>query len=313
METIYCISCDSNKDKSCFTKQKKKCDECVSYQIKERKKKYRQDNKEKIKEQQKKYREENKDKIKELNKKYRQENKEKIKEQQKKYYEDNKEQKKKYREENKEKLKELNKKYYEDNKEQIKEQKKKYREENKEKIKELNKNYYEENKDKIKEYQKKHREDNKEKVKERENKYKNNRYRTDINFRVSKCIRRSIYRMFIGGVKTGKSMELLGCDINFIIEHLESQFTDEMNWENHGDIWHIDHIKPMAKFNNLSTCPIEQRLCSNWRNLQPLLVNDNLEKSDKWDDKLEDNIKHEEYLLEALKYLEVDKLDIIIK
>ena len=30
-------------------------------------------------------------------------------------------------------------------------------------------------------------------------------------------------------------------------EHIEKQFVDGMSWDNWGE-WHIDHIKPVSKF-----------------------------------------------------------------
>lgn len=53
--------------------------------------------------------------------------------------------------------------------------------------------------------------------------------------------------------------------------HLELQFSPEMTWENHGKVWEIDHIKPLAAF----VIPIPD--CEDFRrawslsNLQPLL------------------------------------------
>ena len=72
---------------------------------------------------------------------------------------------------------------------------------------------------------------------------------------------------------------LLGCDYNFIKSWLQSQFTDEMNFENHGSLWHIDHVIPCNKFNILDET--DQLQCFNWSNLQPLLASKNLSKKDK--------------------------------
>jgi hypothetical protein len=41
-----------------------------------------------------------------------------------------------------------------------------------------------------------------------------------------------------------------------------------MTWENHGDIWEIDHIQPCSSFN--LTQEIEQQKCFYYTNLQPL-------------------------------------------
>ena len=49
--------------------------------------------------------------------------------------------------------------------------------------------------------------------------------------------------------------------------------------ENHGKIWHIDHVIPISKFNldNLE----EQLLAFNWRNTMPLSSKENLSKNNK--------------------------------
>lgn len=74
-------------------------------------------------------------------------------------------------------------------------------------------------------------------------------------------------------------MELIGCSIEQLLEHLESQFQDGMTWDNYGE-WHIDHIKPCAMFD--FTKEEDQRECFHYTNLQPLWAEDNLRKSDKY-------------------------------
>ena len=51
-------------------------------------------------------------------------------------------------------------------------------------------------------------------------------------------------------------------------------------FENHGKVWHYDHIIPIAKF-DLSK-KTEQLRCFNYKNLQPLFIKDNLEKGDNY-------------------------------
>lgn len=48
-----------------------------------------------------------------------------------------------------------------------------------------------------------------------------------------------------------------------------------MTWENHGKVWHIDHIKPLAIAEREEDL---YELC-HYTNLQPLLVAENLKKS----------------------------------
>ncbi len=76
--------------------------------------------------------------------------------------------------------------------------------------------------------------------------------------------------------KRAKLSEYLGCTIEFLKHHLESQFQLGMTWENQGQ-WHIDHIIP------LSSAKSEEeiyKLC-HYTNLQPLWAKDNLSKGNK--------------------------------
>jgi hypothetical protein len=57
---------------------------------------------------------------------------------------------------------------------------------------------------------------------------------------------------------------------------IEYNFTEEMNWENHGDVWHLDHTLPISKFKNKDLIII-----NDWVNLIPLYKRDNLRKSNR--------------------------------
>jgi hypothetical protein len=55
-------------------------------------------------------------------------------------------------------------------------------------------------------------------------------------------------------------------------------FTEGMSWDNYGE-WHIDHILPCSSFD---LADIEQqKICFNYKNLQPLWAEDNLRKGAK--------------------------------
>lgn len=80
--------------------------------------------------------------------------------------------------------------------------------------------------------------------------------------------------------KSASTINLIGCSIETLKAHLQSQFEDGMNWENYGQ-WHIDHILPCASFD--LTRPEEQRNCFRFTNLQPLWGVDNLRKGSRID------------------------------
>lgn len=70
-----------------------------------------------------------------------------------------------------------------------------------------------------------------------------------------------------------------GTTSNAFRAHIERQFTNKMTWANHGKTWHLDHIYPLSKFD--LTDRNQLLIACNWQNFQPLLVRDNLNKSDK--------------------------------
>ena len=62
---------------------------------------------------------------------------------------------------------------------------------------------------------------------------------------------------------------LLGCTMSEYMLYLESQFTEGMTWENYGDLWVIDHIKPTRFFDPWNE--EELKVCYNYKNTRPLL------------------------------------------
>jgi hypothetical protein len=110
--------------------------------------------------------------------------------------------------------------------------------------------------------------------------YQQKRIDTDPQFKIKQTLRSRVYSAIIqqGGDKAFKTMELLGCSIEHLIKHLESQFDERMNWDNHGlKGWHIDHIIPCRDFD--LTNPEEQKKCFHYTNQQPLWWWDNLAKN----------------------------------
>ena len=90
--------------------------------------------------------------------------------------------------------------------------------------------------------------------------------------------------------KPGSGVKDLGCSLDYLVEFLEKKFyknkdTNEMmSWDNYGE-WHIDHIKPLSKFNLQDR---EQFLeAVHYKNLQPLWSKENISKGAKlnWENK----------------------------
>lgn len=106
------------------------------------------------------------------------------------------------------------------------------------------------------------------------------RYANNLNFRVT-CILRGRFNQALRdrlAHKWDTTFNLLGCSLEFFIQHIESKWLFDMSWANYGkEGWHIDHVKPCAAFD--LDDPLEQAKCFHWTNMQPLWARDNLSKS----------------------------------
>jgi hypothetical protein len=102
--------------------------------------------------------------------------------------------------------------------------------------------------------------------------YKNKRYKEDIEFRLKVQLRNRVNQYLKKGDKE-KTIDFLGCSITKWKLHLEEQFDPNMNWENHGIYWEIDHIKPLSKGGSF-----------HYKNTQPLTILANRSKSNKYEE-----------------------------
>ncbi len=151
--------------------------------------------------------------------------------------------------------------YYQANVEKIALQRQTYRRKNRATVAKGKRKYNKANREKINAYQRK---------------YDQRRRDAGAKFRLRSSLRNRIWRALNGTAKSVGTMELIGCNIEELKEHLEFQFQEGMTWDNYGG-WHVDHIKPCASF-DLSDIE-QQKLCFNYTNLQPLWAEDNWSKN----------------------------------
>jgi hypothetical protein len=180
-----------------------------------------------------------------------------------------------WRKNNPNKIKEYSQKWYEINYEKSIKSSRMWKENNVEKIKRYSEQYRENNPEKIKESHKKYRENNPEKIKKslkKSNQVPKRKMSSNIRRRLSQYLKLNVIS------KKNKTFDIVGCAPEFLKEHLERQFKDNMNWDNYGLYgWHIDHIIP------LSSAKTEEeiyKLC-HYTNLQPLWAEENIKKSNK--------------------------------
>jgi hypothetical protein len=134
-----------------------------------------------------------------------------------------------------------------------------------------------EKKEYMRNYYKKYYQDNKDKIIFKRRQFE----KQNVNHRLSKRLRTRLRNALCGKYKSGSAVRDLGCSIEELKIYLESKFQPGMSWDNYGkDGWHIDHIKPLSKF-NLSN-PEEFKKACHYTNLQPLWWHENILKSNKF-------------------------------
>jgi hypothetical protein len=89
---------------------------------------------------------------------------------------------------------------------------------------------------------------------------------------------RSRIHIALKGNKTKHTHEYLGCTPPEYLKWILYN-TSGFTLENHGPLWHIDHVIPLSKFNFENEQ--DRFVAFNWRNTMPLLAKENLSKNNK--------------------------------
>lgn len=144
--------------------------------------------------------------------------------------------------------------------------------------------HYKNNTDKILKKKKKYRhtDEYREKARKYEKgiyKERRNELRNNINFRLHMSLRDILRRCLKhkGKNKDANLFKIIGYNTQKLKERLECQFKDGMSWENYGK-WHIDHKKPISKFDK----NVDISIINSLSNLQPLWAKENLSKGNRF-------------------------------
>lgn len=128
------------------------------------------------------------------------------------------------------------------------------------------------NRERKNQYQRTYYKEHKQEIFEKEKQ----KYKNDVQFRLSKIYRNRM-NSYIKGEKD--NMKYLQASLDTFKVYIESQYQDGMSWDNQGNIWELDHILPVSKF-NLESLEHKQ-VCFHWCNYQPILKSDNKKKHSK--------------------------------
>jgi len=122
---------------------------------------------------------------------------------------------------------------------------------------------------------------NPDKIRGSRNSWFKKRCKEDPSFKLAHNLRTRLNIAIKNDFKAGSAVQDLGCSIGEFRKHIESQFEPGMSWDNWGrwgNVWNIDHIKPLAKFDLTDRRQFVE--ACNYKNLQPMWCGENNAKSD---------------------------------
>lgn len=187
--------------------------------------------------------------------------------------------KKRWKENNRTSYSESGRRYYIKNKNKIAE----YTRLNRDKINKRWKEWRQENLEACRQREREYREVNRDSLREKRRATQKRRNESDICYRLRKIVAVSVrqYMKKNGSIKNGSILSALPYTMQQLRDHLESQFNAEMNWDNYGTYWEIDHIYPQSKLLFDSYEHPNFLKCWSLDNLQPLTKSENIKKGDK--------------------------------
>lgn len=115
------------------------------------------------------------------------------------------------------------------------------------------------------------------------------RIKDDDNYRFKRNMLKAMTDHMInrGGKHNGSTKYLKYVDYTIadLRKHIESKFTPDMNWNNYGILWSLDHICPQSSFvfieNGVENFEAIKE-CWSLDNLQPMYILDNIRKGSKY-------------------------------
>jgi hypothetical protein len=145
------------------------------------------------------------------------------------------------------------------------------------KMKERNGTYYQKNSEKIKYQNIKYQKENAKERTAYKKKWAKEKAKNNPEFKMGLVCRRMLQRALglSGQKKYKRTFDYLKYSSDDLVNHLESQFKDGMNWENYGE-WHIDHIMPISYL--IKNKIIDPAIINALTNLQPLWASENMSK-----------------------------------
>jgi len=102
-------------------------------------------------------------------------------------------------------------------------------------------------------------------------KWQKKQFESNSSYALAHSLRTRINQAIRSDYKAGSAVRDLGCSVEEFKQYIESKFEPGMTWENRGrwgNVWHIDHIKPLANFDLTDRRQFVE--ACNYQNMQPM-------------------------------------------
>jgi hypothetical protein len=152
---------------------------------------------------------------------------------------------------------------YKNNRENYLASSKRWTEENRERSNEIKMNWKKRHKDKYADYC---------------SRYISKKY-ADPMKRLSKNMSKAIWECLKNGKEGGSWVDFVTFTPLQLRQHLETKFKEGMTWDNYGNYWHVDHVRPLSWFN----LEVEFNKAWDLNNLQPLEASINYSKCNRYE------------------------------
>jgi hypothetical protein len=116
--------------------------------------------------------------------------------------------------------------------------------------------------------------------KERYNKYFHDYYERDIVKKAVRNLRHKLYKILKGTHSPLHTTDIVSCDLASFRKHLESHFTEGMNWSNYGfgaDKWNVHHSPPLASYDYSD--PNSYKEAFHWSHSFPKWTSENISEN----------------------------------
>lgn len=155
---------------------------------------------------------------------------------------------------------------------------------NKDRILAASKAYYQRRKEIIQQRHRAYNKKNKENLLNYKRGWQKQKRKIDPRWRLNENMQSAIWRC-IKSNKAGERWEsLVDYTLKDLMNHLEKNFTEKIDWDNYGSYWAIDHIKPKSLFTYSNPKDAEFKKCWGLENLQPLEKTINIKKGNRYVD-----------------------------